>query len=522
VNQLNNNPAEHTLIGSIIADPSLLDELIDKLEPRHFSNSGTATIYGAICSLTLSTPLTPAALVEELRIAEQLEMVGGDRAINWYTAQARTKSEALEASEIVIELANKREQAAAAYKVANDIINGHDPADALAQLNEPQVNDNGFQDLCTVLDRVISGEHKKLVPTILRRSDNEHLLYPGRYSTVFGPPEAAKSWLLAEGVIQLAQAGQVSITVDAEDAPSTFVERLHALCLGNDIDLEQLREWLSGENQLIYYRQDHTGLSTKVRAQLMRLIKSRNARLVVLDGFNALLSAAEADENSSSDVARFISGRIAPLTNSEQTAVVTIDHVVKTAPPGGGTHSRLGARGSGHKIAAVSGAAYRIEVVTPGSAFAGGTYKLYCEKDRPGRLKVSRQGAQRIASVMVTSPKIDMLGRETTTVTLRSPDEIAEENATKRWDLICAEQISRLLSATTIGMTKTEIREALKEAGKSWHTTTTSQAFAFLESFGYVSVETIGRTSTLTNLATYKAEMGEVSAEDSRQSENPF
>ena len=519
---LKNQVAEHVLLGSCIENPKILDAVIDKLAPESFSDPRMSAIYSAMCSLTLGEELNAQSLVEELRDSEMLETIGGDKVITYLTTRATEITEAIHSASIIVELAGKREQYKAAIQYAEAITSGQDPSDYLSKLNLSEIAADGFIDLGMVLTKVISGEHKKLMPTILQRSDFEFLIYPGRYSTVYGPPESAKSWLLAASILQLAQTNQVSIYVDAEDDAITFIERMVALCLGNDISLETLASWI-GDNEstkMIFYRQDNSGLNTKTRAQIVRLIKQKQAKLVVLDGFNAMLSAAKADENSSSDVARFISGHISPLVAASNSAVVTIDHVVKSAGVGQ-THSRMGARGSGHKIAAVSGVALRSEVIVPGSAFSGGEYKIWCEKDRPGRLKVSKQGSGRLAAVMVTNPMIDLEGRETTTVKLKSPDEVIAEMSEKRWDLICAETISRMLEEAGKEMTKTEIRDTLKEEGKNYHTTTTVAAFKHLIETSYVRVEKDGRTERITHLVPYKASYGDIPAGQAEE-ENPF
>lgn len=453
-----------------------------------------------------------------------LEVIGGDKVISYLVTRAESAESAIKSASVIIELANKREQYKAAILYADAITHGQDPSEHLTKLNLTDIPSDGFIDLGIVLQKVISGEHKKLMPTILTRTDTENLIYPGRYSTVYGPPESAKSWLLSSALLQLAQDGQVSIYVDAEDDAVTFIERLVALCLGSEISLETLSTWIGGEEneRLIYYRQDNSGLNTKTRAQLVRLIKSHSAKLVILDGLNAMLSAAQADENSSSDVARFISGHISPLVAASNAAVVTIDHVVKSNPMGGSTHTRMGARGSGHKIAAVSGVALRSEVVIPGSAFSGGEYKIWCEKDRPGRLKVQKQGQGRLAAVMVTNPQIDIDGRETTCIVIKSPDEVLAELSDKRWDLICAEAISRILQEVNKDMTKTEIREALTDMGRKYHTTTTVQAFKFLIEQGYVTVHKEGRTENVTSSVGYLAAYGDIPASHASEMESPF
>ena len=90
--------------------------------------------------------------------------------------------------------------------------------------------------------------------------------------------------------------------------------------------------------------------------------------------------------NDNDDVASFYR-RLPRRFADAGPAVVLIDHVTKTRE-GRGRH----AIGAQHKLAAIDGASYIIESVTPFAPARFGLSRLLIAKDRPGRIREHLDG----------------------------------------------------------------------------------------------------------------------------------
>jgi hypothetical protein len=259
------------------------------------------------------------------------------------------------------------------------------------------------------------------------------------------------------------------------------------------------------------------GFHTSDRAQVLRVVKSRQVQLVVVDGVAAAMGAHNLDENVARDVALWLTGNVWPLC-AAGAGVICIDHTVKNNQAPSSSYSARSARGSGHKLSAVSGSAVMAEVREPGSAWTRGVVDLWVVKDRPGRIRVMTRSGKRLVGVLVSTPQAGHV-IECTRLELISPEEAENLAAEKRWDLIAAEQISKLLNELGRPTPKTEIKELLNErrrtsGGKGWKGETLVKAINFLIEFGYVLTEREGRADTLALAKSYKADYGMTHADD--------
>lgn len=109
------------------------------------------------------------------------------------------------------------------------------------------------------------------------------------------------------------------------------------------------------------------------------------AELVVIDGVNEAMAAASLDPNKNAEVARWYM-TIPRLATEAGATLLTIDHVAKDP------QNPRGAVGGAHKIAAIDGAAYRVEAAVPFGRGSSGIVKLRLEKDRPGWIRGSHPG----------------------------------------------------------------------------------------------------------------------------------
>lgn len=537
---LTNQAAEQKLLSACLTDATALDAVVDRIGPGDFADYRLGLVYSAVARVATRQEPTTVAVIEELRSCGELADVGGDRAIIWLGDHPADKEDALEAAAVILDLSKRRDQVAAAYKAADTIANGGDPSIELATLTHSAESTDGWTDLGPIVDGILNGTHKRVEPTLLQRSDGESLLYEGRLNLLAAPPESMKSWLAKLACIQVMQGGRPAVYVDCEESDGvTCAERVFAIATGMGIPTDTLRDWLEGpqredgtrdsQQRLFYYKAETTGLGSKSRAQVLRLVRARKVPLVVVDGFAAAMAShtPPLEEDKAKDVNLWLAGAVWPIV-AAGAGVLVIDHVTKAAgAPGQTSFQQRGPRGSGAKLAAVSGVALQATVVTPGSAWQPGRVKLWVVKDRPGRVKISHESSKRLGGILASNPLLDGTV-ESTKLEVLSPDQAAQEAAEKRWDLICAEQVSRILRENGEPMGKTEVKDALNEkkkanGGSGWRTETTTAAFRFLTTQGWCTVEKQGKTDMMAATYPYTAEWGEIHADDRpAAADNPF
>lgn len=520
--KLSNAAAEQLLLGSCMRYPEHLDQVVERLAPSDFSDERAGRIYAALCRLALSGRSGSVALVEDLREAGELDAVGGDRAITYLESKGRKTAETVaEAATAIIDLSKKRDQVAAAQAVATTIAEGGDPAGALAQLaDNSQQAAEGWADLGSVLTSILAGTYRKTEPTLLQRSDGASLIYAaGKINWIAAPPESFKSWIAKLTCVQLAEQGLPSVYVDFEESdPGTFTERICSIALGRGHSIETVRAWLTGDSQLLYYRNATQGLDNRARAQVHRIVRQRCVSFVVLDGVAAAMAShtPALEEDKARDVSLWLAAYVWPLTTLGA-GILCVDHTVKNSKEQSSFAARS-ARGSGHKLAAVSGSMLVCEVKEPGSAWSRGEVWVWVMKDRPGRVKVSIRANKRLAAILVSTPQTGQVV-ECTKIELLSPEAAAEVAAEKQWHLIAAEQICKTLNNAGKTLSKGEVKDLLDErkrerGGRGWKNDTVAAAFAFLTQHGWVACERDGKFEMLTLVKQYEADLGLVHADE--------
>jgi hypothetical protein len=531
--RLKNSPAEYRLLGACLTNSEAINEIIDKVAPGDFADPRMGTIFSAIARVAVKDEVNPTLVVEELRYSMELDSVGGDKTITWLAGYAGKIDEAIEAAKTIRDLARKRDQADAARAAAATIEAGGDPVKELAQLSEisQQTDDDGWTDLAPVVNAIINGTHKRLEPSMLKTSTGNCLIYPARLNIIMGAPESMKSWTAKFTCVQQMMEGKPVIYIDCEESDGiTCAERIYAIALGQNVTSETLRDWLEGpidENgnrdknkRLFFYRAENNGLDGKARAQILRIIRQYKVPFVVLDGFAAAMSSHNPplEEDRARDVNMFLSGNVWPMV-SAGAGVLVVDHIAKSAGNQTSTSFQSKSpRGSGAKLAAVSGVAIQAQVVIAGSSWSPGKVELYISKDRPGRVKIVQRNNKRLAGVLNSTPD-NTDGIEKTTLEILSPEDVAQEQAEKRWDLIAAEQISKLLSGLSAPLSKSEIKETLnsdrkKKGGSGWRGDTLVKAMDFLVKNNWVRIEKEGRTELLEQLSEYKSSYGEIHCDE--------
>lgn len=535
---LTNAAAEQTVIGSVIGNPAAIDVVAAILGPNDFYDARIGTIYAAACRLALVGKTGGAELVEELRTGGELQLVGGDKAIAILEGKALRDVDSVKTNaRIVRDLAQKRERATRAYRAAAEIAGGGDAAEDIAVLaaNAESTDSDGWTDLGGIVSAIVSGTHRRLEPTLLQRHDGQSLLYQARLNWISAPPESMKSWLAKLACVQLMEKGETAVYVDFEEGDGTScAERIVSIALGRKHNIDKVRDWVEGPvgedgkrdatQRLFYYRAATTGLDGATRGQIQRIVRQRNVQLVVMDGVAAAMSShtPALEEDKARDVNLWLSGLAWPLV-SLGAGVLCVDHVPKNAQAAPGSFASRAPRGSGAKLAAVSGTALTSVVREPGSAWTVGKVDVDVVKDRPGRVKVVTRQSRRMAGTLVSTPRTEAGTIEVTHLEMLSPQEVAAEAAEKRWDLICAEQASKVLEAEGGTLSKSELKDILNErrkekGAKGWRAETLTAGINFLIERGWASREKDGKSELLGHVKAYLAEYGEREADDG----NPF
>jgi len=223
----------------------------------------------------------------------------------------------------------------------------------------------------------IDGDSAPL-PSILWRADGAGLLYREALNLLSGEPGCGKSWLALAAVAERLSAGERVIVIDYEDGPRTTRDRLLAIGVVAD-DMAQL-----------CYLQAVGPIGTAGIAWLVE--EAATTSLVVIDSVPEALGAAGLSEDSAGDVAGWIAALPRRLARAGA-GVLLIDHVVKAEKDRG-----RWPRGSGHKLAAVDGAAYSINVEVPFSRSSSGWAELIVAKDRRGWIGPARSTAAVVRS----------------------------------------------------------------------------------------------------------------------------
>jgi len=522
VNQL----AEQQLLGALITSRDALDSVLDIIEPSHFYTPAHATVYAATCRAAMEGTLSPAAVVEALRDSSELGMIGGEKLIESLAEKKCEQADVRKTAAIVYELHRKRETIVAARDVAQTVLEGGDDSNAFERLlaaRNATSTTGGWTELGSIVTAVLEGTHHRTEPTMLAREDGAFLLYEGKLNWLAGPPESQKSYLAVLALVQEMEKSRPVVYVDFEESDGiTMGERLVAVSTARGITADQLLAWTQGPDRLFYYTNAQT-LTSKVRSKVLHVVQKFKAGLVVLDGCAAAMGAANLEEDKAKDVSLWLSGSVWPFV-SAGAGVLVIDHVVKSASAAGTSgFAARSPRGSGAKLAAVSGVTLMAEPKEAGSAFTEGRVEVSITKDRPGRVRVIKRGTRRLAGMLISTP-LNVDGIEATHLRVVDPEddtdgETAAEERRAKWRRVAAQQISKALKEEGKPLSKTQVREALAERAatngrKGLRGETIVEGFDLLLANGWAEMSKEGREQKLTLLREYVETYGDKHADE--------
>lgn len=304
------------------------------------------------------------------------------------------------------------------------------------------------------------------VPTILARQDGQCLLYPGKVNGIAGEPESGKSWVALGAIMCCIEAGDVAVLLDFESDKKAILGRLRALGLG----IEEIIE------HFVYIRPEDP-FDGAARGPFLAMVKARRPALVVVDGMGAVLEQNGWDENSNSDVVAFMNAIPRPLER-EGCGVLLLDHLTKSKETQGNYP-----RGAGAKLAALSGAGYRMDKIQPFGRGRTGRSRLVVTKDRPGWVRNFALGGKLAAEIVVTS---DERGEEVV-LTISPP---ADSTAGAFRPTALMQRLSRALADSSAPMNQRELL-AVTTGNRDGRLT----ALNVLVAEGYVEMTKAGQTN---------------------------
>jgi len=229
----------------------------------------------------------------------------------------------------------------------------------------------------------LNGDPPDDQPTILPIGTTA-LLYEKAVNSFAGEPESGKSWLaLWASTVTLHAAGNV-VYIDFESSPAVVVARLLAL---------------GAHPGTIAHRFRYLAPQVRLEAQdkLGTVVEDVAPRLVVLDGVTNAMSLFGLSISDNDAVAQFMRWLPRPLADLGP-AVLLVDHVTKSKDDRG--RYPLGAQ---HKLAAIDGAAYSIDVVAPFGRGRTGTVRLAVTKDRLGHVRGACPDGKTVAAITLAS-----------------------------------------------------------------------------------------------------------------------
>lgn len=204
-------------------------------------------------------------------------------------------------------------------------------------------------------------------PTTLTRRDGTALLYPGAIHSISGEPGSGKTWVAILAAHQQITTGNNVLYIDFEDRAATLITRLRAIGTPDHAIANHIR-----------YIRPEQALNPTARRTLDNA--AQDATLAVIDGITEAMTLHGLSLMDNEDVARWLTLIPHHIAN-QGPAVLQIDHVVKNAEARGRY-----AIGGQHKLAGITGAAYKMITV---KSFGKGNYghaKLVIDKDRHGSI----------------------------------------------------------------------------------------------------------------------------------------
>lgn len=377
--------AERALLGAMLTDPKVIDQVQHMLAADDFDDPHHASAWNAI----LHVATDPSVTVDALLVVDHLRKTGNSAGINalhlfeWmqdcpvpgnaraYAAQVRDASALRTARNLGVQLTGIADSLTSDDATALIDTMKHRLDEVAQHLGEADpLEATGLHDLSWVLTGPPPPVEQ---PTWGRRLDGPSLFYPGRVNGLFGEPESGKTWVALQCIVEVLAAGKRAAFIDVDHNGSDLVTQRLELLGAQD-------KHVGDRGCFRYYTPQD---AQHLRASIQHVARW-NADLVVMDSVGemlAMLGAKSIDNDEVTTALRSTAGTLA----ATGACVITIDHL----PKSGLDRSQNWAIGASAKKAFVDGAYYRVQLreqFVPGGRGVSGLHRA---KDRLGQVTVN-------------------------------------------------------------------------------------------------------------------------------------
>ena len=373
--------AERACLGAMMLSRQALEEVAELVSGPEFYRPAHELIYRAIVDLHLNgEPADAITVADELTRTGDIARAGGRAYLHDLMSAVPMTSNAGHYAAIVAEhAAVRRLQQHHQEALARIERRGDTPVRELYDADAQSLAKTATWLPSTAagspwepvdLTDVLDGDETLEAPTLLARSDGQHLLYPAAVHSISGEPESGKTWVALVCAAQVLRDpdGRHVTYVDFEDRAGRVVPRLLALGAPRSAILERF-----------HYIRPTAALDAAGRRLLDEVADASS--YAVIDGVTEAMTMHGLSLLDNEDAARYLDLLPRHLADHGP-AVLQVDHVVKDAESRGRY-----AVGAQHKLAGLDGAAYGIKVLDPFGRGKIGRAAISVHKDRPGAVR---------------------------------------------------------------------------------------------------------------------------------------
>lgn len=377
--------AEESLLGAILLSREVVGQVVGLgLRIDHFYKPSHQHIFAAIDDLMQADePVDVVTVADLLRRKGMLDEIGGAQALLELQNATPAISNANRYARIVRDTAILRQLISVAGEITEAAyLEPDDPATAILRASEllNNLDPVAAEVLSTLMiadmAALFAGGLQLEQPTLGTRTDGGCLLYPGKTHTFQAEPSAGKSWIALAIVCEVLAVGGSAAYIDCEDSPPGITGRLVTLGASPAAVIDRF-----------FYVEIPGRFGPAERLHLTREVERMNFDLVVIDGVAKALQREGLSEDKAEDVIKWFELLPHPLAKTGA-AVLMLDHVAKNKEEQG-----RWARGTGAKLAEITGATYQVKVRQSWSKTRSGRVDLVCAKDRPGNYAVGEIAA---------------------------------------------------------------------------------------------------------------------------------
>ena len=300
--------AERGVIGAIMLDPMICDNIADMVSPSDFYAESNRKICGHLFEMQASgSAIDVILLVERLKSAGDFNDIGGEAYLAEIMSSVHVTAHAVHYAKIVRNYSMQRQSVIATATALGRLNDGDDRAEVIGELEETlfeigmnqDVKPMTMQDTLTEVYRDIDDQlNDNAEPRLLSGFDAIDNLIggfaPGQSITIAGRPGSGKTAFATNIATNVAKQGQAVLFFSMEMSSLEVGQRL--IASEGNIPLREIRQPESQEvpakvadtgrilQQVPFYVIDNPRLTmAKIESTTKRMIRQHGVRLVVID-----------------------------------------------------------------------------------------------------------------------------------------------------------------------------------------------------------------------------------------------